>query len=118
MIIRELEELEQIVNSGDYDEDSKEMIKNWKIAISKESELLSVEQLSGFKLIIEKLVKDIKGINDRLLNEYELSDIERKVIMSNRSEKELFIKMFSGINQRLSDYEKQIKHFDFAVHVD
>lgn len=111
MIIQALEELEKEVMANDYDNDSKEMIKRWKIAISKESDLLSIQQLDGFKILIEKLRKDIENMNQRLLNEYELSEIDRKVIIKLRAEKELFLKMFSGINQRLSDYTKQINEY-------
>jgi hypothetical protein len=111
MELKELDELENMVISENYDDDSRDMVKRWRLAIAKESSLLSVEQIEGFRIIIEKLYKDITAIDKRLLGEYELSEVDRRVIMSLKSEKELFIKMFSSINQKLSDYEKQIKSY-------
>lgn len=112
MIIKELDELEKLVGDTDaYDDESREMVKNWKVAISEQSELLSVEQLGGFKILITKLKKDIDNINQRLLYDIDLTEIDRKVIMQVRSEKDLFIKMFSGINEKLNSFAEQIKNY-------
>jgi len=103
-LIKNIEDLKKIyLEDGDQAE-----LSAWQATVKRALMIKEIAESDGIKMIKEKYQKDIKNINDILLNDEDLADNDRKFLLHRRKWCNDFLKLFEKSDSIIKDAENAV----------